>query len=109
LPHHGLRQIQVREEKEGASADTSHEDQRDSPAPKTGDHDIDTKVKQAKGFLEHKDKVVVSVVFRGRELAHIDEGKKVMDRVVQELLTVGKLEAPPMNQGKRMICTVMPK
>ena len=77
--------------------------------PKTGDHDIGFKIKQAKGFLEHKDKVVVSVVFRGRELAHIDEGKKVMDRVVQELLEVGKLESPPMNQGKRMICTLMPK
>ena len=77
--------------------------------PKTGDHDIEFKVKQARGFLEHKDKVVVSVVFRGRELAHIDEGKKVMDRVVQQLLEVGKLEAPPMNQGKRMICTLMPK
>jgi translation initiation factor IF-3 len=77
--------------------------------PKTGDHDINFKIKQAKGFLEHKDKVIVTVVFRGRELAHIDEGRKVMDRVVTELLEVGKLEAPPSNQGKRMICTVMPK
>ena len=77
--------------------------------PKTGEHDIDFKVKQAKGFLQHKDKVVVSVVFRGRELAHIDEGRKVMDKVVAELLEVGKLESPPMNQGKRMICTLMPK
>jgi translation initiation factor IF-3 len=77
--------------------------------PKTGDHDIEFKIKQAKGFLQHKDKVVVSVVFRGRELAHIDEGRKVMDRVVTELLEVGKLESPPMNQGKRMICTLMPK
>ena len=77
--------------------------------PKTGDHDIEFKIKQAKGFLEHKDKVIVSVVFRGRELAHIDEGRKVMDRVVAELLEVGKMEAPPMNQGKRMQCTLMPK
>jgi translation initiation factor IF-3 len=77
--------------------------------PKTGDHDIEFKIKQAKGFLEHKDKVVVTVVFRGRELAHIDEGRKVMDRVVAELLEFGKLESPPSNQGKRMICTVMPK
>ena len=77
--------------------------------PKTGDHDIEFKIKQAKGFLEHKDKVVVSVVYRGRELAHIDEGRKVMDRVVAELMDVGKLESPPMNQGKRMICTIMPK
>ena len=43
--------------------------------PKTGEHDIGFKVKQAKGFLQHKDKVQVSVVFRGREMAHIEEGQ----------------------------------
>ena len=63
--------------------------------PKTGDHDIEFKIKQAKGFLEHKDKVIVSVVFRGRELAHIDEGRKVMDRVVAELLEVCLLYTSP--------------
>lgn len=77
--------------------------------PKTGDHDIETKVKQAKGFLEHKDKVQVSVVFRGRELAHIEEGRKVMNEVIQQLLEVGKLEAPPSQMGKRMIATVQPR
>jgi translation initiation factor IF-3 len=77
--------------------------------PKTGEHDIDFKIKQARGFLEHKDKVVVTVVFRGRELAHIDEGRKVMDKVVAELLEVGKVEGSVQNQGKRMICTIMPK
>jgi translation initiation factor IF-3 len=77
--------------------------------PKTGDHDIDFKIKQAKGFLEHKDKVMVTVVFRGRELAHIDEGKKVMNKVVTELAEVAKLEGPIQNQGKRMSCTLMPK
>lgn len=77
--------------------------------PKTGDHDIDFKVKQALGFLEHKDKVQVSVIFRGRELAHIDEGRKVMDQVISKLLEVGKLESPPSQQQKRMIATVVPK
>ncbi|WP_390844834.1 translation initiation factor IF-3 [Anatilimnocola floriformis] len=77
--------------------------------PKTGDHDIDFKVKQAIGFLEHKDKVQVSVIFRGRELAHIDEGRKVMDQVITKLLEVGKLESPPSQQQKRMIATVVPK
>ena len=47
--------------------------------------------------------------WEGMRLAHIDEGKKVMDKVIQELIEVGKVEAPPMNQGKRMICTLMPK
>ena len=77
--------------------------------PKTGDHDLDFKVKQARGFLVHKDKVQISVIFRGRELAHIDEGRKVMDQVVQKLLEVGKLESPPSQQQKRMIATVVPK
>ena len=77
--------------------------------PKTGDHDIEFKIKQAKGFLQHKDKVQVSVIFRGRELAHIDQGRKVMDKVVNELLEVGKLEFPPQQQAKRMIATLMPK
>lgn len=77
--------------------------------PKTGDHDIEFKVKQAVGFLQHKDKVQVSVIFRGRELAHIEEGRKVMDKVVSELLEFGKLEFPPQQQAKRMICTIMPK
>jgi translation initiation factor IF-3 len=77
--------------------------------PKTGDHDIETKVNQAKGFLAHKDKVVVSVVFRGRELAHIEEGHRVLKRILELLEPAGKLEAPPMQQGKRIVCTMGPK
>ncbi len=77
--------------------------------PKTGEHDIEFKVKRAKGFLEHKNKVQVTVIFRGRELAHIDEGRKVMEGVVQELLEHGKLEMPPMQQQRRIICTIAPK
>lgn len=77
--------------------------------PKTGQHDIDFKVKQAKHFLEHKDKVQISVVFRGREIAHVEEGRRVMQGVVQELLEVGKIESPPQQQGRRIICTVAPK
>lgn len=77
--------------------------------PRTGEHDIGFKVKQAVGFLQHKDKVQVSVIFRGRELAHIEEGRKIMDAVVSELAVHGKVEHPPMQQGKRMICTIGPK
>lgn len=77
--------------------------------PKTGEHDIDFKVKQAVGFLQHKDKVQVSVIFRGREMAHIEEGRKVMEGVLEELLQYGKLEATPQQLGKRMMATVSPK
>src|SRR4051812_10015103 len=77
--------------------------------PKTGEHDIEFKVKQARGFLEHKDKVIVSIVFKGRELAHEEEGRKVILAVIKQLLDVGKLESNPMRQGKRMSCTIAPK
>ena len=77
--------------------------------PKTGEHDIEFKVNQAKGFLQHKDKVVVSVVFRGRELAHIDEGQRVMKNILEQLDPVSKVEAPPQQMGRRLVCTLAPK
>ncbi len=77
--------------------------------PKTGQHDIDFKVKQAMTFLEHKDKVQVTVVFRGRELAHIEEGEKVMAQIVEKLSECAKLEGVPSRQSRRIICTLTPK
>ena len=77
--------------------------------PKTGVHDIEFKVKQAKQFLAHKDKVQVSVVFRGREIAHVQEGRRVMESVIEELLEIGKIEVPPSQHGRRIVCTISPK
>jgi translation initiation factor IF-3 len=77
--------------------------------PKTGQHDIDFKVKQARQFLEHKDKVQISVVFRGREIAHVEEGRRVMENVIQTLGEVGKVESAPAQQGRRIVCTLAPK
>ena len=77
--------------------------------PKTGDEDIRTKVRQAEKFLEHKDKVQVSVLFRGREMAHIEEGRKVMEMVIDILSEVGKVETKPQQHGRRMICMIAPK
>ena len=77
--------------------------------PKTGEHDIDFKVAQARNFLTHKDKVIVSVVFRGREMAHIEEGQRVMQAVVKQLEEISKVEAPPQQMGRRLSCTLAPK
>lgn len=77
--------------------------------PKTGEHDIDFKVKQAQSFLQHKDKVQVSVIFRGREMAHIEEGRRVMQGVIEDLQEFGKVEVAPQQHGKRMVCTIAPK
>jgi translation initiation factor IF-3 len=77
--------------------------------PKTDEHDIEVKVRQARDFLAHKDKVVLSVVFRGRELAHIEEGHRVVNQILKSLEDVGRVESPPSQQGRRIVCTLAPK
>jgi len=77
--------------------------------PKTGEHDINVKVSRAREFLTNKDKVLLSVMFRGRELAHIEEGRRVILHIIEQLGDVGKLEAPPNQQGRRIVCTMGPK
>jgi len=77
--------------------------------PKTGQHDIDFKVSHAREFLEHKNKVTISVVFRGREIVHAEEGRRVLDQMVEKLADVAKIELSPSQQGRRIVCTLAPK
>ena len=77
--------------------------------PKIGDHDLMTKVNRAKEFLDAKDKVVFSVIFRGRENAHIDEGYKLVDRLTKELEEHAKLEQSPQMHGRRIVVIFAPK
>ena len=98
------------EKKKKASQNTHHTKTKEIRLrPKTGVHDISFKVKKAIGFLQHKDKVQVTVIFRGREMAHVEEGRRVMESVIEELAEYGKLEADPQQHGRRMFCTVAPK
>jgi len=77
--------------------------------PKTGDHDVETKVNQARKFLEHKDRVQVYVLFRGRELQHINEGRRVLEMLLERPADVAKVERPPLMEGKRLVATLAPK
>jgi len=77
--------------------------------PKTGDHDVDTKVARARTFLEHNDKVQVTVLFRGREMQHQEEGRRVLDAVLEKLADAGKVERPPAMDGRRMTVLLAPK
>jgi translation initiation factor IF-3 len=77
--------------------------------PKTGGHDIQTKVNQARQFLEDNDKVQVNVLFRGREMQHIEEGQRVMNEVLIALTDLCKIESPARMEGKRMVALLAPK
>ncbi len=77
--------------------------------PKTGNHDVQVKVNKAREFLTHKDKVIVTIQFRGRELAHVQEGRRVVDDIIAQLEDISKIESPPAYHGRRMSCTLAPK
>lgn len=77
--------------------------------PKTDEHDIQVKVNRAKDFLSHKDKVQVTLIFRGRETVHEEEGRRVIQTVIEQLEDVAKVEQTPSRQGKRLTCLLAPK
>ena len=77
--------------------------------PKTGDHDVVTKINQARKFLEHNDKVLVNVLFRGRELQHIEEGKRIIVSMLEKLADLAKIEKAPSMEGKRLTAMLAPK
>lgn len=70
--------------------------------PKTGEHDFETKLKSARKFLNKNCKVLVSVLFRGRERSHGDIAREHLDRMVRELEDIAKVESPPKMEGYRM-------
>ena len=64
------------------------------------------KLGRARQFLEEGDKVQVNMMFRGRELAHIEVGRQVVDRFAAALEDIAKMERPPIFEGKRMTCLI---
>jgi len=77
--------------------------------PHIEEHDYQVKLHHLKRFLERGDKAQITMVFRGREMKHIDIGRKVLDRVVSDLLEVGEVENGPKREGRNIIVNFVPK
>lgn len=77
--------------------------------PKTDEHDLMFKVKNVMRFLEEGNKAKITLVFRGREITHIDFGQKVLDRFVEELKDVAVIEVKPKMEGRSIFMIVAPK
>jgi translation initiation factor IF-3 len=76
--------------------------------PRTDDHDLDTKLKSVKRFLVEGDKVKITVMFRGRELAHRELGRRQMDRVTQMLGPIAVVENPARMEGRFLSMILVP-
>lgn len=77
--------------------------------PNIDNHDYQTKVKQAVAFLKKKDKVKVTLFFRGRQMEHMDLGRKILDRFIVDTQNDGHLEKQPVLEGRIMLLTIAPK
>ena len=76
--------------------------------PVTGVHDYTFKIKNAQKFLTKGDKVKFTVKFKGRELQHTHLGNQLMDKIIQDMQNIGKVELHPKFDGKQMIMVIQP-
>ncbi len=76
--------------------------------PNTDTHDYDVKMKNVFKFLEKGDKVKVTLRFRGREMAHQNLGRELLERVAEDIKELGKVENMPKMEGRQMIMMIGP-
>ena len=77
--------------------------------PNIDDHDYDTKMKAVRRFFEEGDKVKLTLRFRGREMAHMELGMQLLNKVREETATIAKVEAEPKLEGRQMMMVLAPK
>lgn len=75
---------------------------------KIQEHDYQTKLKHLRKFLERKDRAKVTMFFRGREMAHQDIGRKILDRLVKDLADIGEPEGYVKKEGKLLMMNIRP-
>ena len=77
--------------------------------PKTEEHDYAFKKRHIMEFLEHGDKVKVVVMFRGREMAHVELGERIVERLLNDLKDEAMLDDDPKLEGRNLTFMVSPK
>jgi translation initiation factor IF-3 len=75
--------------------------------PNTEDHDLGFKIRNIKKFLEKKDRVKISVFFRGREMAYMDAGYELLKKVAEEVMEEGTVEEQPKQEARNRIAMVI--
>jgi translation initiation factor IF-3 len=77
--------------------------------PKTEEHDLEVKIKHVRKFLEQKNKVKISMIFRGREIAYTEIGRKIMESIKTTLAEDCQVDQHPKLEGRSMVMIVSPK
>lgn len=78
-------------------------------SPKIGEHDYQFKLKNLQEFLKRGDKAKVTMMFKGREMAHMDLGRKILDRLAGDISGIGEIEEPPRLEGRIIMMVIRAK
>lgn len=76
--------------------------------PNTDEHDFEFKARHCRQFLMDGDKVKATVIFKGRELAYVELGERLLQRLIENLSDISKVESPPRLEGKFMTAILAP-
>ncbi len=77
--------------------------------PKIDEHDYQTKLSHVKRFLQGGNKVRITIMFRGREMAFTDKGREILDRIAKDLQDIAEVDSPPLLEGRDMRMGLKPK
>ncbi len=100
---------QTKQKQEAKKKQTTFQVKEIKVRPKTGEHDLQTKLGHIRKFIEKKDKVKVTVIFRGREITLSKLGKDVLQRMAEELGDVAVVEQYPKFEGRTMFMILAAK
>ena len=78
-------------------------------SPKIGEHDYQFKLKNLQEFLKRGDKAKVTMMFKGREMTHMDLGRKILDRLAGDISAVGEIEESPRLEGRIIMMVIRAK
>jgi translation initiation factor IF-3 len=77
--------------------------------PKTEEHDLQVKIKHIRKFLDQRDKVKITMMFRGREIAFTEIGRRIMENILTEIVDLGTVDQHPKLEGRNMVMVLSPK
>lgn len=103
-----FRYEQTKKDKENKKAQHQAKLKEVKTKPNIDEHDLQTKLRRAKDFLEKGNKVRVTCTFRGREMAHPEIGRRVVDRFCEELKELSQIETPAKQMGRNLSLVLAP-
>jgi translation initiation factor IF-3 len=77
--------------------------------PKTGEHDLQVKIRNIKRFLNQNDKAKVTMLFRGREITYTNRGMMILERIIEEFKDEAVVEKSPAMEGRNLVMVLAPK